>query len=331
MKRAFIVVTGIALLTGAFGLIVRLTTGHAATSYGSYVPWGLWVSMYIYFIGLSAGAFLLSTLAYVFRVSWMEKIGPLALFAALVSLIAALFSIWFDIGHMGRFYKIFLSPNFKSMMTWMVWLYTAYFILLVVEFALVIRPDWVRWRGMELAADVIARDRRVVRILGAVGVPLAVAFHGGVGALFGVVGARPFWNTGLYPIMFLISALASGGALLLFVLAFFWPATDPDRGSIAWRLSRLVFGLLLFDALMLFADYSVGLYGAIPAHAQAIGLVLFGPHAWAFWLVQVLIGLVIPVIIMVHPRISRQTAWLGVAGALAAFGFTAVRLNIVIP
>ncbi|BAW02498.1 polysulphide reductase NrfD [Thermus thermophilus] len=61
---------------GLTGFFLRLATGHHLAAYGSYVPWGLWVAAYIYFIGLSAGAFLLSALVYVFGVRKLEPIAP---------------------------------------------------------------------------------------------------------------------------------------------------------------------------------------------------------------------------------------------------------------
>src|SRR3990167_2892250 len=114
-----------ALAAGLVGIVLRLTTGHELADYTSSIPWGLWVATYIYLVGLSAGSFLLSALIYVFGLRRLEPIGKLALFTALVALLAALLTIWLDIGHMERFYLIFTRGNPLSMMAWMVWLYTA--------------------------------------------------------------------------------------------------------------------------------------------------------------------------------------------------------------
>ena len=120
-KFILFVIWLVAMVWGLGGVFERLVHGHAAAHYGSYVPWGLWVSAYIYFIGLSAGAFLLSSLIYVFGMERLEKIGRTSLFVAAITLLMALLSIWFDLGHMDRFYKVFTQPAFSSMMAWMVW------------------------------------------------------------------------------------------------------------------------------------------------------------------------------------------------------------------
>ncbi|RMI16972.1 MAG: molybdopterin oxidoreductase, partial [Calditrichaeota bacterium] len=76
------VVTGLLGLIGVASVIYRLLAGMKVTWLSSSVPWGMWVAFYIYFIGLSAGSFLFSTLIYVFGQKELEKAGRLALLSA---------------------------------------------------------------------------------------------------------------------------------------------------------------------------------------------------------------------------------------------------------
>jgi len=346
MKRLFWGVWAVAFLLGLVGVYLRVFIGKEVVGYNSYVPWGLWVAMYIYFVGLSAGAFLLSTLVYVFGVKRLEPVGKLALFTALVTLLSALVTIWFDIGHMGRFWKVYTSFAWTSMMAWMIWLYTAYFILLLAEIWFALRADLVRAAARtdvlgsvarlvimgrtDMSSGALARDARVLKILGTIGIPLAVAFHGGVGALFGVVGARPYWHSALYPILFLVSALASGGALLTFVVAFFWPRRDPaEHRDLVVFLGQITLGVFALDLLLEWAEFSITLYASIPSHAEGFLLVLFGPYWWVFWIGHLVLGAAIPVAILLVR--GRSVPWVGVAALLLAGSFFAVRLNIVVP
>src|SRR3989304_3266083 len=105
-----------ALAVGLVGVSQRLLTGHDLANYTSNIPWGLWIAAYVYLVGLSAGSFLLSSLIYVFGLRKLEPIGKLALFTALVSLLAALLTVWFDIGKMERFYRVYTDGNPASMM-----------------------------------------------------------------------------------------------------------------------------------------------------------------------------------------------------------------------
>src|ERR1035437_7688024 len=143
MKRTFWILGAAFVVVGSFGWGDRLTTGHQAANYGSLTPAGLWVAVYIFFIGLSAGSFLISSLVYVFGMKKFEPVGRLALFTALVTLGCALLAIWADLGFMGRFWHVYAFPNFKSPMAWMIWLYTTYFLLLGVETWYLLRRDLV--------------------------------------------------------------------------------------------------------------------------------------------------------------------------------------------
>lgn len=337
----------VALAAGTVGVVLRLTTGDELAGYTSSIPWGLWVALYVNFISVSAGTFLISALVYVFGMESLARVGKLALFTALVSLVTALIFIWFDLGHMERFWEVYSRGNPMSMMAWMVWLYTAYFALLVVELWFAIRADLVEWsrrsglQGLvasflafgrtDVSDEALARDHQALRVLGAIGVPLAIAFHGGVGALFGVVGARGFWNAPLYPVMFIVAALTSGGALLTFVVAFFWPRRQTsEHRELVNVLAMITLGLLAIYLVLLWAEYSITWYADIPASAKPLYQVLGGPYPWVFWLFTVALGGVIPIALFVLNR-GRSSALAGLASGFIVLGFVGNRLNVVIP
>src|SRR3990172_4098801 len=100
IKRVLYALAGLALLVGVWGVYDRLSFGHTNTNYGSYVVWGLWVAMYLFFAGVAAGAFMISTLDLLFNIQSFKGTGRIALWTALVSLAAALISIWMALGHM---------------------------------------------------------------------------------------------------------------------------------------------------------------------------------------------------------------------------------------
>ncbi len=340
------ILASVGFVIGLVGLYQRITNGHDMANYGSYIPWGLWVAGYIYLIGLSAGAFLLSTLVYVFRVERLQRVGKLALFAALITLFAAMVLVWVDLGHPLRAWRLMFRTNFTSMMGWMAWLYTSYFILLLTELWFAMRADlagcsddpgfrgricgFLTFGRKDVSDEAVARDHHTLRILGSIGVPLAVAFHGGVGALFGVVGARPFWHGGLTPVVFLVGALASGGALLTFLTAIWGPgAGSEEHRKTVGMLGSLVLGLLAFDLVLEWAEFSTGLFGSIPSLTDSIEEILFGRYWWAFWVVHILLGSLIPIGLLVFKRSS--VAAIAVATGLITATFLTVRLNIVLP
>jgi molybdopterin-containing oxidoreductase family membrane subunit len=344
-KRLFWAAGGVLFLVGMFGWYSRLVDGHVDANYGSIIPWGLWIAVYIYLIGLSAGAFLISSLVYVFRIKRFESIGRVALFTALITLFLALLSVWADLGHMERFWHVFAYPNFRSPMAWMIWLYTAYFALVAAELWLVVRSDLVagaarsggRARFYRLLAlgskdassERAEQDLRTVRVLALVGIPLAIMFHGGVGALFGVVAARPAWNSGIFPILFLVSALASGAALLTLVSAIFQDGWRRNRETLE-ALGHIVLGLLVLDVLFQASEFLVAAYGQVPGHIEGLKLIVTGPYWWVFWGWQLALGTVIPIALL-SAKTRHNPRWVAISSLLVAVGFIGLRLNIVIP
>lgn len=345
LKKAFWVVGGVLFVIGLWGWFGRLFFGHLHANYGSVITWGLWVSLYIYFIGLSAGSFLISSLVYVFRFREFEKVGRVALFTAIITLVLALLSIWVDLGHMGRAWEVIFFANFTSPMAWMIWLYSAYFLLLLIETWFVLRKDFIlqsddtslrgkvycflSFGSTDTSPAVTVRDKKVVRILATIGVPVAIMFHGGVGALFGVVAARPHWHSGLFPILFLLSALVSGGALLIIIAAIFQEGFEQTKATIL-SLGKLVLALFLVDVLFQISEILVAFYGAVPSHIAGLKLVLFGPYSWVFWIWQLGMGTLIPIILL-STKARHKVRWVVVAALLMILGFLGMRLNIVIP
>lgn len=347
-QKVFVLFVALLLVPGAIAMYVRFSEGLKATHLGSTVTWGLWVALYIYYIGLSAGSFLLSTLVYVFGMKRFEPIGRMAVWQALTCLIIGLYFIFLDLGHPARFWTVFIHQNWESVLAWEIQLYGLYVVLLCGELYLLLRADlaeacrsvqgWRLWlyRLVSLGAKDTSlrareRDHRIVRWLAIVGIPIAIGVHGGTGAIFAVVKARPYWYSALFPVVFIVSALVSGGALLLFVRAMFVRADDPDDNRLLVALGRMTGGILAVDLFLLAVEFLVGMYGEIPDHVRTFQQIATGPFWWVFWFVQLLFGAIVPLGLLFHPHAGRHRGWLGLAGLLIVAGVFGVRLNIVIP
>lgn len=337
---AFLVALAVA---GSWALGTVLLGGHGPTNTTQHVPWGLWVALYAFLLGLSAGSFLLSTLVYVFGVRTLEPVGPLALLQAFGCLALGGLLIVADLGHPERMYRVLWNANPTSMMVWMALFYTVYIAIVLVELYLALRPRLVELaktsglhRLLALGSTAVdgaslARDRRWLLVLGLLGIPVAVCVHGGVGGIFAVAKARPGWFSGLFPIVFIVSALASGGALLTWLTAAFLRVPGERKLPLVQALARLTVGLLCLDLLLLFSEVLVTFYGNVPVEAAGWRLTLFGPFWWVFWFVQIGLGFVVPVVIVATPALRARSTALGAAGLLATLGIAGARLNLVIP
>lgn len=315
LKRLFYALGGLALLFGLWGLYVRFTSGHENAAYGSFVVWGLWVAMYLFFAGISAGAFMFATLDYLFGIPLFKGTGKVALWGALVTLAAGLLSIWLDLGHMERIWKVYLQPNPFSVMAQIVWGYTLFGLVTLAALWLAIRQP----------------THAAVKPLMIVGLLLGVFLSGGVGALLGVNAGRTYWHVGLLPAQFPVFSLASGLALMMIIIGLFGPADDERRPQQLWVLGLLTVVLALVKIYFLWADFSQSLYGGIPQNVQAVNEVMFGQYWWAFWILQIGLGTLVPTIVLVQPRLAKHNGWAGWMGVLVLIGFAVARANIVFP
>lgn len=315
LKRALYILSAIGILAGLWGVYDRLVFGHENTAYGSYVVWGLWVAMYLFFVGIATGAFVVATLDYLFNVRLFQGTGRLALYLALVTLGAGLVHIWFDLGHMERIWKVYLQFNPVSVMAQIVWGYTLFgFLTLVAPFLTFRAPQGL-----------------LLKVLLGMGIPLGLYLSGAVGALLGVQAARLFWHVGLFPVQFPVFSLASGIAVMMVALGLFGDPRDERLPQQLWVLSMSSIVLQVVKLYFLGADFSQSLYGGVPQNVAAVNEVMFGQYWWAFWFLQIGIGSLVPIVVLAWPGLARRPQVVGWMGACILIGFAVARANIVFP
>src|SRR3989337_3689805 len=111
------------------------------------LQWSLLIVIYPYITGLVAGAFILASLAKVFKVKEVEPTYRLALLTALSFLIVAPMPLLAHLGHPERSVEIFFTPHFKSAMAMFGFVYAWYLmVVLLLEIWFEYRADVVRWR-----------------------------------------------------------------------------------------------------------------------------------------------------------------------------------------
>ncbi len=314
----------------------------------SSTAWGLWVSFYIFFVGLSAGAFLISTLVYGFGLKNFERIGRYALLIAILSLFGVFLSILPDLGRMERFIYLYTSPNFSSWIAIEAWMYVIYIVILIAELYLVSRADIIKLanRGAGGIYRLLAlgkksytegdakRDATIVRILALIGIPVAaIGVHGGTGAIFGVIGARPVWFGAYTPIYFVLSALFSGAALVLalYILTKWLQGGEIDPVTVDSMVGVVIL-LAFVELFFMFWEVVTNMWTTAPtAEREILNIMLFGSYWWVFWVVELLLGFIVPLGILMFTKPSRRPLLAALAGILMVIGVAGIRFNIVLP
>jgi molybdopterin-containing oxidoreductase family membrane subunit len=309
----------LALLIGGIGMYQRLTEGLRPTALGSYIPWGLWLATYEYFIWLEIGSLVVFTLMmYVFKIHpILHKMALTLYLTALAILAMALILIGLDLGHPFRFWHAMVWSQWNSPLTWMIWAHMIYMMVLVGK----------------LLIEAYGKSAGLKKIgiwLSYISIPLGFALVAIAGSVFSIVAGRPVWQGNGLPLYFLINSLVAGTGLLTFLFVWFYPNKQEQDYiyTVRW-MGKLLLGLLTVGLTTAALGGMVLFYPGIPAQVEALKITLFGPLWWLYWILHIGIGVLIPIFLLLAKIPSPGQ--IGVAAGLLIATFIVVPLNIVVP
>ncbi len=275
------------------------------------VPWKIYIPLYFYFTGLSAGSFILSTLSTVFGI---KRFKPMALPAAIISFVLLLLApacLILDLHQPTRFWHT-LVPNYfnsTSALSYGSWLLTLYPItnLIYIYF-------------------IFVKNDRATKILGTITVPLAVFVHAYTGFAFALVRARAWWHSALMPGFFLTSALLSGIALL-FVVALIMDKRkkynlDPELFK---SLRLMMIGILVVD---LFWNMCFWLT-LLVSNADGYASVLFALTEKLYIFGEIGFGMLVPLVLLLLPWTREDKLFQCLASLLIIMGVFLMRYSVV--
>lgn len=285
MGRVLLLILFVAGLAAAAGKM--FVWGDAATRYGAYVPWGLWIAIYISLVGATAGCAAVA--------AWLDlqesdsgPLMPAALLSGAVLLAFGLLFVGIDLGKPWQGFRIFLHPSFSSPLAWASWLYIAFFAGVAAYFL----------TGLQRAAKGLA-------VLAAIGFTVAE------GVFFGQMVARPLWNTALTVVLFLLFALSAGSALLLLV----------GKGSglkisdaLTEKLQKVLLWAVIAYAAVEAADVAMAMNGAPEKAAAAKRMA----SSYGFWLLYGVVGTLAPIVLLWRKQKQCWSAAMVLIGAVGS-------------
>jgi tetrathionate reductase subunit C len=273
------------------------------------------IAIYFYLTGLSAGSFIISTLSYGFGFERFKPLGKIGIVIATLLLVAAPMFLLAHCGQKLRVWHLFVYMRFTSPITWGSFLLTLYPLNCIIY-------GYYMFRG----------HKRLTRIFGLIGIPLALMVHGYTGFILAFGKARPLWNSSIMPLLFLVSAMVSGIAMMILVSVlrdrFFTKERVLNRDLLV-ALARMLGWCLVFDLFLTVTETVVHSISHLGAQ-ESTALLLTGPFAGLFLLLENLFGKVIPLIVTLSPRTRRMIPLLLIASILVMIGIYVMRYNIVV-
>ncbi len=275
---------------------------------------GLSIAIYFYLTGLSAGSFIISTLAYGFGFEKYKPVGKVGVVLATLLLVAAPMFLLLHSGRPLRAWHLFVYIHGTSPISWGSFLLTLYPLNCIVY-------GYFMFRG----------NARLTKTFGLIGIPLALMVHGYTGFILSFAKAHVLWRSSMMPILFLTSAMVSGVAMMILVTIIkdrFFSEKGEVNTEVVFGLGKMLLWLLVFDLFLSLSDLGVHYFGERESMETA-RLFLFGAFAPLFLGVETLLGKVIPLVLVSSPR-TRNVAVLGAASVLVMVGIFVMRCNVVL-
>jgi molybdopterin-containing oxidoreductase family membrane subunit len=302
-------------MAGFVATLIMHYNGLYLSGMTNRVPWGLQISMAIFYIGLSAGSLVVSGLYGVFGKMEYKPFARIAAYLAMLFLIAGLLSIFTDQGRIDRvFTKPFTYVNATSMFSINPALYSGHIMICILYL-------WALFK----------EKGTLTKITSLVVVLWAIGTHTGTGAIFAFV-PRELYNSSLLPPSFVAAALSSGAALMILVIVSLSRATGRhlDNELIIWLGRRLLSIFLLVTLYVLLIENAHRVYLAAD-HEAGMFFLFGGTHSFFFWIGLITVGCVIPAIILFIKRTGTSLRWTVFASILVVVGVLFERYLIVIP
>lgn len=316
------------------------------------IQWSILIVLYPYITGLVAGAFIASSLYHVFGKKEVKPVARFALLTAISFLLVATMPLLMHLGHPERGIEIMFTPHVTSAMSGFGYIYSFYLIVVVLEIWLSFREDIVKkahnskgWKELlysslalfsyDISEKSLHEDEKLAKKLAIIGIPSAAFLHGYVGFLFGGIKANPWWSTPLMPLIFLMSAIVSGIALLILLyIASMKIRKHAIDHKCLHSLAHYLWVFLIFDVTLEMLEI-ISMKYASREEVDIINRLLSDKIATTFYGVQLTMGIFIPFVLlllvgMIKNRETLKMIMISISSVFVLIGVFAMRWNVVI-
>jgi Ni/Fe-hydrogenase subunit HybB-like protein len=312
-RGTFLLLLGLGLVL----TVIRFTQGlGSVTNLSDRYPWGLWVGFDLLCgVGLAAGGFVITAAVHIFHIERLRPIVRPAILTAFLGYILVSAALIFDLGRPWNIWHPLVLWNPQSVMFEVAWCVMLYTTVLSLEFSGMVFEKF-RWK----------RAVKVQRILSVplviLGVILSTLHQSSLGTMYLIVPGKlhEIWYSPMLPVLFFVSAVCVGLAMVI----------------VESRLSARAFGrqleLPLLRQVGRVLAGMLGIYGVMRlldlGNRGALGEAFSLSYESSLFLVEFVAGVLLPMALLMVPRIRMSARGLNGAALLAVIGFVTNRLNV---
>src|ERR1035437_9518514 len=353
--RVWVIGLVMVILWGAFAYVRQLHFGLVETGMRDQISWGLYISNFVFFIGISHAGTLISAILRVTDADWRRPITRMAEGITVVALCIGGTMVLIDLGRPDRALNLFRYPRIQSPIVWDVLSVSTYLTGSLIYSYLPLMPDLailaeeanlgsfrrrvyqllsLGWRGTPGEWRLLEKAISVTAVMI---IPLAISVHTVVSWIFAMT-LRPGWDSSIFGPYFVVGAIYSGAAAVVLAMCVLRSVLNLEDYLEPVHFRNL--GLLLLSFSLLYLYFNVNEYLTVAYKFQGGEKLLLdrlfrGDYAPYFWTGQV-VGVLLPMSLLIAvlvPKRSRQftVPGLGLASFLTIIVAWAKRYLIVVP
>jgi len=329
---------------------VQLRDGLVVTGMRDRISWGLYITTFVFFIGISHAGTLISAILRVTQAGWRTPVTRMAEFITAVALACGALFVIIDLGRPDRVLNVVIYGRWQSPIIWDVVSITTYLTASIMYLFLPMIPDlalfrdrltgrvpvWKSWiyRALAVGWEGNAAQRRsihsAITLMMILIIPIAVSVHTVVSWIFAMTLREP-WNSTIFGAFFVAGAIFSGIAMLIILMAVLRKVyhleeyiTEKHFVYLGYLLTAMAL-IMIYGNLSEFITVGYKLEGEGEFHFRQLFLGQFAGFYWYYFVG----GLVLPGVLVLLPW-TRNIRGVVAAAVLVAVAMWVERYFIVV-
>jgi len=318
------------MIVGVVGALIVFLNGLVVTNLTDLVPWGLWITIDLSSIALSAGAFTLCAAVHIIGLKQYQPVARTATFIGIIGYSMAMLCLLMDIGRPDRFWHAFVYWNPHSVLWEVTMCVGLYFTVLTLETIPILGDlKFLKQRWPKLSNQ-MKHLHHYAPYLAIAGLFLSMLHQSSLGATYGVLQARPLWYSPSLSVLFMFSAIVGGISLTILasMLSARLSSSANINDEILDKLAHFIgWALVAYVYFRFWYTFSMT-YTYEPGRTEGLALLTRGPLAFNFWFGEIILGALVPMVILLKSQWRKNPGYRMLALALIVSGLVAYRWDV---